>query len=165
MLDHLTFWELGWSSMRNSFSLIAWLLLLGYAGSGRGAPTGTYADWTVQAWGSERTNAASAGKRADPDLDGVPNFLEYAVGLDPTRGDVERFPAWWMDPTNAAPDYRLGYTTVPAAREADLAVLWARSAAGGPWAPPDGVIVADQTNATTTRGRGVPRSPSSSLRV
>lgn len=138
--------------MLNRCSLIALWLVLGSLGSVVGVPNGTFLEWTAQAWGSDRTHDALAAKTADPDLDGIPNFLEYALGLDPTRADLERFPIWWTEPTNLTPDYRLRFATSPAAREAELGVRWSRAVMGSPWFAADQLIVSDRTNASTMDG-------------
>jgi hypothetical protein len=56
-----------------------------------GLPSGTAFTQTYQAWRalywapSDATNNAVSGMQADPDLDGLSNFAEYAFGLDPHR--------------------------------------------------------------------------------
>lgn len=41
-------------------------------------------DWQQQNFGADASNPAIAGETADPDSDGLPNLLEYALGLNPT---------------------------------------------------------------------------------
>ncbi|HEX4123027.1 MAG TPA: discoidin domain-containing protein [Verrucomicrobiae bacterium] len=50
---------------------------------------GSYADWEMQTFtSSELTNSVYEGPLADPDADGVPNIIEYAVGGDPLAPDA-----------------------------------------------------------------------------
>jgi hypothetical protein len=117
-----------------------------------GAPGGTYGEWTVQAWGVDRTNAAFAARQADPDLDGIPNFLEYALGLDPVRQQPGRSVAWSRESADGAAGYHIRYRNSPAAVEAQLALRWSRTLGGSPWLSPDQQILADLTNALTETG-------------
>lgn len=51
--------------------------------------TGGYADWQIAEFGAEITDEAIVGMTADPDGDGVENWLEYAMALDPMAQDSE----------------------------------------------------------------------------
>ena len=67
----------------------ALLLLVGEGFLGAGGHAAVYADFRVQAFApSVITNESFSGKFADPDGDGLVNFLEHALGLDPTRADA-----------------------------------------------------------------------------
>lgn len=49
----------------------------------------SYGDWvTLRFTTAERTNALISGMAADPDLDGIPNAAEYALGLGPKLADT-----------------------------------------------------------------------------
>jgi hypothetical protein len=62
------------------------------------AQPGTFADWQLQNFtDTQLTNAAIGIASADPDGDGVPNLLEFAVGGNP----------WFADATNAVVTGRL----------------------------------------------------------
>ncbi|MBK9140398.1 MAG: hypothetical protein IPM17_16830 [Verrucomicrobia bacterium] len=51
----------------------------------------TYAEFRAQAFTpGNAANEAVSGKAADPDADGLVNFVEHALGLDPLRPDAER---------------------------------------------------------------------------
>jgi hypothetical protein len=53
------------------------------------AQPGTYADWEMQTFTStELTNSVYEGPLADPDDDGVPNIVEFAVGGNPLVPDA-----------------------------------------------------------------------------
>jgi len=50
---------------------------------------GTFADWQLQHFtDAQLTNSAVGAETADPDGDGVPNFLEFAVGGNPFVSDA-----------------------------------------------------------------------------
>ncbi len=52
-----------------------------------------YAVWRADSFGKDGGgDDAIAGPAADPDRDGVPNRLEYALGLDPRRSDAAGLP-------------------------------------------------------------------------
>jgi hypothetical protein len=50
--------------------------------------TALYNNWAAAWFGTNVANASIAGMNADPDGDGVPNFLEFAVGGDPLAADA-----------------------------------------------------------------------------
>jgi hypothetical protein len=53
------------------------------------APPGTFADWQLQNFtGGQLTNSAVGFASSDPDGDGVPNLLEFAVGGNPLIADA-----------------------------------------------------------------------------
>jgi len=53
------------------------------------AQPGTYADWEMQTFTSAQlTNSFYEGPLADPDRDGVPNIVEFAVGSNPLAPDA-----------------------------------------------------------------------------
>jgi hypothetical protein len=53
------------------------------------APPGTFADWQLQNFtDAQLTNTAVGTASADPDGDGVPNLLEFAVGGNPLVADA-----------------------------------------------------------------------------
>jgi hypothetical protein len=57
----------------------------------RGSPLSHAAHWRLNHFGT-RANAGPAADTADPDLDGIINLLERALGGDPNRPDTERLP-------------------------------------------------------------------------
>ena len=53
------------------------------------AQPGTFADWQLNHFtDAQLTNSASGTASADPDADGVPNLLEFAVGGNPAMADA-----------------------------------------------------------------------------
>ena len=53
------------------------------------------------------TNEAIIGKAADPDLDGIPNIIEYAYCLDPNNAADER--RIWLEPGDAIDHWMVGF--------------------------------------------------------
>jgi hypothetical protein len=49
-------------------------------------------DWRLNHFGAAANNSLIAGDLADPDGDGLPNLLEYALGLDPLTPDTAGLP-------------------------------------------------------------------------
>lgn len=49
-----------------------------------------YGVWKSSHFGANANNPAISGDAADPDNDGIPNFLEYAFGSDPNSADTNR---------------------------------------------------------------------------
>ncbi len=103
-----------------------------------GSYAAVYADFRVQAFSpSTATNDSFSGKAADPDGDGVVNFAEYALGLDPTRPDLDRAVAW-----QPAPDaITLQYLKASAPEDARLNVDWDSRLDGVAWEPLDASLV------------------------
>jgi len=60
--------------------------------------------WQSANFGDNATNSAIAGDLADPDGDGLPNLLEYALGTDPNVANVGGLPAADFE-TDANGDY------------------------------------------------------------
>jgi len=65
--------------------LVVWVLILSGFNDLASAQVATnYLQWQTAVFNStELTNFAISGDSADPDGDGIPNLLEYAMGLDP----------------------------------------------------------------------------------
>ena len=51
-----------------------------------------YETWKVEVFGVDAGNELVSGDTADPDGDGIPNALEYAMGLDPMSPDTSGLP-------------------------------------------------------------------------
>ncbi|MBS0661393.1 MAG: hypothetical protein JSR82_24535 [Verrucomicrobia bacterium] len=88
--------------------------------------------WLARYFGTE-TNPAIVGQRADPDRDGLPNLLEYALGLDPTKPDGHLGPRIGVDRVGS-----LDFTTITYEARTDdptlvFAVMGTDSARNGPW--------------------------------
>jgi len=81
--------------------------------------------------------AAAADWDADPDGDGVPNLLEYALGGDPRAGDPEILPRGKIENGVFVYRYRKG------AGRTDLTIAVKQSSTIKNWGPPGGSDVAD----------------------
>ena len=91
--------------------------------------------WCLAEFGTNANNLAISGDFADPDGDGIPNLLEYALHLDPNVADVSGLPVPQVDPTCEC--LTLTYTKVISAT--DIFYLpEAASDPGGPWST-DGI--------------------------
>lgn len=51
----------------------------------------SFTEWKQGNFGSDSIDPVRAGEDADPDGDRIPNFLEYALGLDPKAHDASSF--------------------------------------------------------------------------
>lgn len=92
----------------------------------------TYAEFRLQAFSpAAAANKLISGKTADPDGDGLINFAEHALGLDPARPDAERGLQWWRDEEGL----HVGYRAANAPSDVDLRVESSGSLNGGGWQP------------------------------
>lgn len=92
----------------------------------------TYAEFRVQAFSpAAAASELISGKTADPDGDGLINFAEHALGLDPTRPDAERGLQWWRD----GEGLRVVYRAANAPSDVDLRVESSLSLSDGIWQP------------------------------
>ena len=125
---------------RRSVALAASVILVAsqYAAHALAAPSGTYADWKTQVWGADRATSAGADPVADPDGDGLPNFLEYALGLDPTRPDAGGLTGLRHQSDVTGDHLAFGFDSANAAREAELLLIWSRDPGAGGWHVADG---------------------------
>jgi len=86
-------------------------------------------DWRKQQFGANSSNPAIAGDTVDPNNNGIPNLLEYALGLNPTATDGAGLP------TNAksATEFSLTYTRNLNAPDVTLSVEWSSNLAPNSW--------------------------------
>ncbi|MCL4179024.1 MAG: hypothetical protein KJ072_14930 [Verrucomicrobia bacterium] len=126
----------------------ALLLLVGEGFLVAGGRAAVYADFRVQAFApSVITNESFSGKFADPDGDGLVNFLEHALGLDPTRADADRGFGWYRDSDaiglrfQAASAAGQSFAQLTAAEEAppvaEIRWVWFEAESGGGDASPE----------------------------
>lgn len=69
--------------------------------SGSLAPTGHSVTWSTLGWDAWQRlyfGATPSADLQDPDLDGVPNLVEYSAGLDPTAAEAEPAAVFAMGP-------------------------------------------------------------------
>jgi hypothetical protein len=115
------------------------------------APSVCSDEWKLNFFGS-LTNP-SAADLADPDGDGVPNWLEYLAGTDPTDpSSCLQFSQAGMQVVNGQPQLAIQWLTAPGKA---YEVQWSSSLAGGVWnvlgtVSGDGTITAfPDTNVTS----------------
>jgi hypothetical protein len=91
-----------------------------------------YAGWRSFFWeGSAATNTVVAGPSADPDGDGVPNYVEYATGSDPlTPSPAPRIGAKWESDSGISRIVILIQAN-PGAR--DASIVWQTRDQSGTW--------------------------------
>jgi len=96
------------------------------------APNQDYPTWCGLFWDTA-VPAASSARSSDPDLDGIPNFLEYACGLDPNRPST--LPKVAVSMIEVAGALRLIAETRLAAGATDALLQWEVLGADGTWQP------------------------------
>jgi hypothetical protein len=98
------------------------------------APAQSFATWRALYWNTlDATNNLVSGPAADPDGDGVSNFMEYAFGLDPCRSSLTpRVDVAFQD-FAGEPRLVLGIRVSPGALDAVL--TWERSNDLRTWTP------------------------------
>ncbi|MFM1942349.1 MAG: hypothetical protein RI897_1331 [Verrucomicrobiota bacterium] len=97
-------------------------------------PLSPFETWTVTHWPCE-TNPDTIAPGADPDQDGAPNALEYAVGTDPTSPN----PGPWLTlkphPSTSPSSCLLTYQQSKSATDIILTVHTTDDPADGSWQP------------------------------
>lgn len=90
-------------------------------------PAATYADFRAQAFKpADAANEMVSGKAADPDGDGVVNFAEHALGLDPTRPDANCGIIWQRNDS----EFGILFQSAAATQDAQLTVHWRSNLTG-----------------------------------
>lgn len=116
-----------------------------------------YAAWTTQHFTTaEQGNAAISGPTADPDGDSLPNYLEYALGLDPRAADSKGAVTTATERDNAdGKDYlTLTYHRLKAPRDFTCHIDTTISlAAGGAWSEDASRVQTDWQVADDGNGR------------
>ena len=111
------------------------------ASPGAAAPGARFSSWAA--------NHGVSGSGNDPDMDGVPNLLEYALGTDPLTPSLSRTPLLSMGDQQMTITYEVD-TSVP-----DLDYILESSADLNLWTPVDTVSMA-MVNGRQTRGLAEP---------
>ncbi len=84
-----------------------------------GPPQANYADWKQSAFGPNSFNPSISGDDADPDNDGIPNLVEYALRSDPGGANASGFrPPELVSPPGSVPT--LQFTLPYRAEAADI---------------------------------------------
>jgi hypothetical protein len=87
------------------------------------APHQSYAAWRMLYWNlAAATNSVVSGPDADPDSDGIVNFLEYAFGLDPHQTSTYAKPVAAIEIVNGQPRVTIAFRLAPGAEDSHL--LW-----------------------------------------
>jgi hypothetical protein len=103
------------------------------------APQQSYAAWRALYWDTaSATNNSISGPGADPDGDGVCNFLEYAFGLDPHNASTRPQPVAAMESVNGDLRLTLAFRMAPGAQDAKL--TWEVSSDLRNWSAPTNVF-------------------------
>lgn len=100
--------------------------------------------WQNDRFGSSATNPATAGLRADPDLDGLSNLIEYALNANPLVSDSQRLPT----PAVAAGYLTLTYSRSKSATDVEFIPEASADPATG-WSS-SGLVQTSQIDAGTT---------------
>jgi autotransporter-associated beta strand protein len=111
------------------------------------APATPFSDWRASKFASA-TNLGDADDDADPDADGLPNLLEYALGTEPLAADSG-------PPITVAADTAAERLALTFTRIADPALVYAVLAAddpSGPWSGDGSEIVFTSTGADNVAG-------------
>jgi hypothetical protein len=110
---------------------------------------GSLDQWRQSRFGANAGNAAIAGNDADPDRDGIPNQMEYALGADPAEPSLSSLV---FDTTTVSGQtyLRVSASKSAAATEAVMTVQTSNSTETG-WSAATTVI--ELNNATTLRVR------------
>jgi hypothetical protein len=103
------------------------------------APQQSYAAWRALYWDTaSATNNSISGPSADPDGDGVCNFLEYTFGLDPHNASAHPQPVAAIESVNGDLRLTLAFRMAPGAQDANL--TWEVSSDLRNWSAPTNVF-------------------------
>jgi hypothetical protein len=103
------------------------------------APQQSYAAWRALYWDTaSATNNSISGPSADPDGDGVCNFLEYTFGLDPHNASAHPQPVAAIESINGDLRLTLAFRLAPGAQDANL--TWEVSSDLRNWSAPTNVF-------------------------
>ncbi|MGV3664100.1 MAG: choice-of-anchor D domain-containing protein [Prosthecobacter sp.] len=95
-----------------------------------GAGLSQVAGWRQAHFGSSASTGAGADD-ADFDSDGIPNLIEYALGLNPAQSSPGELP----QPVSSGGSFGLGFTSPAGISGVDYGAEWSPSLAGGSWLP------------------------------
>jgi hypothetical protein len=99
------------------------------------APQQSYAAWRALYWDADSaTNDSISGPLADPDGDGVCNFLEYGFGLDPHHLSTQPQPRAAIESVNGDLRLTLSFRLDPGAQ--DVHLTWEVSSDLRNWSTP-----------------------------
>lgn len=105
-------------------------------------PLRPWENWAATNW-LPATASSTNGPAADPDGDGIPNALEYALGLDPNVATTTGLPAFSLVTTNGETYGALTYSRVKAAPDIDYQPSVRSDLNSGDW-----TVLTDKVNAT-----------------
>jgi hypothetical protein len=103
--------------------------------------------WRSQYFGADAANPTIAGDTADPDHDGSPNLLEYALATHP----LEASPPPLRDPETDGDSFAVTYQINTDATDADTQLQWSDDLATWSPAPASNAIISETQNVRTIR--------------
>ncbi len=102
--------------------------------------------WRVTQFSTNASNPAVSGDTADPDKDGVNNFLEYALGQDPLRSDTNGLPRPVIVTTNGSNFLAMTFRT----RSKPSGLIYTVQTSSNLTSWVDGPSYSDNTNTNST---------------
>jgi hypothetical protein len=95
-----------------------------------GRPPTSMESWR-ETWFGDDLNEGVGASMADADMDGLPNLLEFAFGLNPLNGSSNQVPGWQRVGTA----YELHFERPPGVSGIDYSGEWSESLTNGQWQP------------------------------
>lgn len=128
----------------------SWGLSCAPGGLPSGHPTPqSFLQWRALIWsGTNATNAVVSGPAADPDGDGVPNFLEYAFGADPLRSSERPEIEAWLEDFES--DQHLAVAIQVSESAQNAAFVWETSEDLVKWVPSPGLLELVESSVSET---------------
>lgn len=135
---HATGWELDGVSLPASGHLrVTGRQLAGKPGSAVvrlaslfGRPPTSIESWREN-WFANALNEGAGASAADADMDGLPNLLEFALGLNPLNGNSNQVPGWHR----VGSAYELHFERPSGVSGIDYMGEWSESLTSGRWHP------------------------------
>ena len=102
--------------------------------SANGTPSTPYSTWQSAHFStSELSTPSVSGDTADPDHDGIPNLMEYALNLDPCKACISGLPARGTINVSGSNYLKLTFVPNPAATDITYVAQGAPNLSGSSW--------------------------------